>query len=176
VADAEAIIGRGKKHLILGGLALVVALGSLWVLLYSARSLRENWARQNELRAQETLHTLTQALNTFHQKYDGYPDSLERLRGGEEGNPATAPPERARLLDTEMAKNRFEKDGYRFRYRRGSPVDRWAATMQLIGTYQITAEPIEPGASGNLFYLSDTSGEIHLRQGQAAAPGDPVVQ
>jgi hypothetical protein len=47
--------------------------------------------------------------------------------------------------------------------------------MQLISAYQLTAEPIEPGASGNLFYMTDPSGEIHVRGGEAAGPDDPVV-
>jgi hypothetical protein len=175
MASVEDIVGRSKKQLILGGIALVLVLGLLWVLLYSARTLKESWASQNEARAQETLRTINQALETFHGKYNGYPDSLERLRGGEEGKPATAPPERARLLNTDIAKNRFESSGYRFRYRRGARVDRWAATMQLISSYQVTAEPIEPGASGNLFFLADPSGEIHVHEGEAASPDDPVV-
>ena len=175
MASGEDIVGRSKKQLILGGIALAIVLGLLWVLLYSVGSLKESWARQNEIQALETLQTINRALETFHGKYNGYPDSLERLRGGEEGKPATAPPERARLLDTDVAKNRFELNGYRFRYRRGAPVDRWAATIQLISRYQITAEPSEPGSSGNLFYLSDPSGEIHVREGEAAGPDDPVV-
>jgi hypothetical protein len=47
--------------------------------------------------------------------------------------------------------------------------------MQLISSYQVTAEPIEPGASGNLFFLADPSGEIHVHEGEAASPDDPVV-
>jgi hypothetical protein len=86
MADAEAIIGRSKKQLILAGAALVLVLGLLWALLYSARSLKETLARQNEVQAQETLRTLNQALKTFHEKYDGYPDSLERLRPAQHGH------------------------------------------------------------------------------------------
>lgn len=175
MGSVEEIVGRSKKQFILGGIALALVLGLLWVLLYSVRTLKESWASRNEAQAQETLRTINQALQAFHEKYDGYPDSLERLRGGEDGKPETAPPERARLLNTDIAKNRFELNGYRFRYRRGTPVDRWAATMQLISSYQVTAEPIEPGASGNLFFLVDPSGEIHVREGEAASPDDPVV-
>lgn len=167
--------GSLKKKLILIGVGLALVVVVLWGLLYGARALKETWMRQNETQAVQTLRTIKQALATFHDRYDGYPDSLERLRGGEEGNPAAAPPERARLLDSQIAKKQFEQNGYRFRYRRGPPVDRWAATMQLVARYQLTAGPIEPGGSGNKFYYTDSTGAIHVREGEEAGPDDQEV-
>lgn len=154
---------------------LVVAVALLWGLVYGARIVKESWMRSNEAQARHTLTAITRALQAYYEKHDGYPDRLERLRGKEEGRPETAPPERARLLETSLAHGRFEKDGYRFRYRPGQPQQRWAATVQLLGSYQLTAEPASPGGSGEWFYYSDQSGEIRARQGEAAGPDDPVV-
>jgi hypothetical protein len=171
----DGVTGSLKKKLLLAGVALVLLVAILWGLVYGVRLLKEKRAQRNEAQAVETLRTIKQALATFRDRYDGYPDRLERLRGGEDGEPATAPPERARLLDTQMAKNQFEQNGYRFRYRRGAPVDRWAATMQLVASYQLTASPIEPGGTGNKFYFTDSTGAIHVREGKEAGPDDPEV-
>lgn len=167
--------GRSRKSFILGAIALGLAAGLTWAALYGLPALKEKWARENEQQALETLRTINAALKTFNEKYNGYPDTLERLRGGEEGSPETAPPERARLLDSTIANSRFTADGYRFRYRRGAPVDRWAATMQLFGGYGLTAEPEEPGRTGNVFYFTDQTGVIHQSRGRTAGTDDPVV-
>jgi len=172
----EEIAGQSKKRFIIVGVILLVALGALWLLLSGARSLKETLVRKNETRAQQTLIIMNQSLSAYAEKYGGYPDDLRRLRGGEEGSPEVAPPEKARLLETALAQDRFERNGYRFRYRASQPLQRWAATVQLYGGYQLTAEPLAPGSSGNAFYYSDQSGEIHVRPGEAAGPTDPVVQ
>ncbi len=114
-------------------------------------------------------------LEAYHKRFEGYPGSLERLRGGEEGRPESGPPERARLLDSRMAKDSVELAGYRFRYQPGQADQRWAATVQLFKSYRLTAEPLAPGASGELFYYSDQTGVVRARRGQAAGPDDPVV-
>lgn len=172
----EEIVGQSKKRFIIVAVILLVALGALWLLLSGARSLKERLVRQNETRAQQTLATISQALRAYNEKYDGYPDDLRRLRGGEEGSPEAAPPEKARLLETALAQDRFERNGYRFRYRGSQPQQRWAATVQLYGGYQLTAEPLAPGSSGNAFYYADESGQVHARQGEAAGPDDLVIQ
>jgi len=152
---------------------VVVAL--LWVLVYGARELKESWKQKNEARARETVARVNRALAAFSRKYQGYPDSLQRLRGGEEGRAETAPPERARLLESELAQDAFERGGYRFRFQPGAGLQSWAATMQLRSGYRLTAEPLEPGGSGDLFYFTDENGVIHARPGAAAGPDDPVA-
>ncbi|HKZ53549.1 MAG TPA: hypothetical protein VJ085_09770 [Candidatus Acidoferrales bacterium] len=172
----EEIVGQLKKRFIIVAVILLVALGALWLLLSGARSLKDTLVRQNETRAQQTLATINQALKAYNEKYGGYPDDLRRLRGGEEGRPESAPPEKARLLDTALAQDQFERNGYRFRYRGSQPEQRWAATVQLYSGYRLTAEPLTPGAGGNAFYYADENGKIHVRPGQAAGPTDPLVQ
>lgn len=156
--------------------AAVLAVLVLWVLVYGARSVKDSWMRKNEVRARETVGAINHALAAYHKKYEGYPGSLERLRGGEEGLPVMAPPERARLLDSSLAHDRFEREGYRFRFEVGQPQQRWAATVPLYSSYRLTAEPVAPGSSGSWFYYSDQRGEVRGRRGQAAGPDDPVMR
>lgn len=166
--------GRALRWTALG--ALVLAVLVLWVLVYGARGVKGSWMRRNEARARETVGAINRALAAYHKKYEGYPGTLERLRGGEEGLPEMAPPEHARLLDSSLAHNRFERDGYRFRFEPGQPQQRWAATVQLYWSYRLTAEPVAPGGSGEWFYYSDQSGEVRGRRDQPAGPDDPRVK
>ena len=166
----------GKATLWMAAGALVLVLLLLWALVYGAREMKASWKQKNELRARETLTAINRALASYHKKYEGYPNSLGRLRGGEEGRPEAAPPERARLLDSELAHDAFERDAYRFRFQAGPRQQRWAATVQLHSSYRVTAEPLEPGGSGETFYFTDEKGELHARQGEKAGPDDPVVK
>lgn len=166
----------GKAAVWLAAGALLLAVLLLWALVYGAREMKASWRERNELRARETLTAINRALASYQRKYEGYPNSLERLRGGEEGRPEAAPAERARLLDSALAHDAFERDGYRFRFQAGPGQQRWAATVQLHSSYRVTAEPVEPGSSGDTFYYSDEKSEIHARLGKAAGPDDPVVK
>lgn len=167
---------RGKSLLWAAAGALVLALAVLWVVLYGAQAAKESLMQRHEARARQTLSAMNKALAVFQEKYEGYPGSLERLRGAEDGRPEMAPPERARLLDSSLAHDRFERDGYRFHFQPGQPQQRWAATVQLFSSYRLTAVPLAPGGSGDWFYYSDQSGEVRGRRGQAASPDDLVVR
>lgn len=168
-------LAASRRRVAWVAMALVLVAGLLWMLLYGTERLKAGWMQRNEARARQTLATITTALRAYQEKYDAYPDSLERLRGKEEGHPETAPPERARLLETPLARDRFEKDGYRFRFRPGQPEQRWAATVQLFSSYRLTAKPLAPGGSGEWFYYTDQSGQLRARRGKPAGPDDPVV-
>lgn len=132
------------------------------------------WRHASQREAQETLRRLNAALAAYQGRFDGYPDSLARLRGAEVGSPAAAPPESARLLPTLFARDEFERDGYRFRYEAGQRQQRWAATVPLYSSYRLTAEPA--GVVGKWFYYSDQSGEVRARRGRPAGPDDPIVR
>jgi len=132
------------------------------------------WQYWTPRQARERLTELNQALAAYHDRHQGYPDSLARLRGAEEGNPAAGQPERARLLPALVARDEFERDGYRFRYEAGQRQQRWAATVPLFSSYRLTGEP--SGVVGKWFYYSDQTGELRARQGQAAGPDDPVAR
>ncbi|MDA2913680.1 hypothetical protein MYX77_06930 [Acidobacteriia bacterium AH_259_A11_L15] len=166
-----------SRRILLWAAAGVVLVGALlWFLFYGLEMIKESLIRSNQAGARATLATINQALQAYYEKHEGYPGSLERLRGGEEGNPGTAPPERARLLETALARDDFEKNGYQFRYQPGPGAYRWAATVRLFTGYRLTAEPTSPGSSGRTFYYTDWSGEIHAKEMQSAGPDDPVVE
>lgn len=169
-------IAHSRRTLIRVIVGLIVAGALLWALLYALQALHESYMRANERRARQRLATIHHVLQAYFDRYEGYPDSLERLRGGEEGDPETAPPERARLLDSSIALDSFERDGYHFQYRLGPAQQRWAATVRLFADYRLTAEPTSPGTTGEIFYYVDRSGETHARQGEPAGPDDPVVE
>ncbi|MEE8201805.1 MAG: type II secretion system protein [Candidatus Acidoferrales bacterium] len=168
--------GRSRRTLLWVGVALLIVGALLWFLFYGLAMIKESLIRSNQGSARATLATINQALQAYYEKHEGYPDSLERLRGGEEGNPGTAPPERARLLETALARDDFEKNGYQFGYQPGPADQRWAATVRLFTGYRLTAEPTSPGSSGQMFYYTDWSGEIHAKEMESAGPDDPVVK
>ncbi len=132
------------------------------------------WQYWSPKQAQARLGELNRALASYHGRYQGYPDSLARLRGAEEGDSAAGQPERARLLPALFARDEFERDGYRFRYEAGQRQQRWAATVPLYSSYRLTAEPA--GVVGKWFYYSDQTGEVRERVGAPAGPGDPVAR
>lgn len=132
------------------------------------------WKYWSPKQARARLGELNRALAAYHERYEGYPNSLTRLRGAEEGDPAAGQPERARLVGALFARDEFERDGYRFRYEPGQRQQRWAATVALYSSYRLTAEPV--GAAGKRFYYSDQSGAVREREGAAAGPDDPVVK
>ena len=132
------------------------------------------WQYWSPKQARARLGELNRALAAYHERYQGYPDSLARLRGAEEGSPAAGQPERARLLPAVLARDEFERDGYRFRYEAGQRQQRWAATVPLFSSYRLTAEPA--GVVGKWFYYSDQAGELRAREGQAAGPDDPIIK
>lgn len=117
------------------------------------------WRHQNQVQARETVETISRALAVYHEKHNGYPDTLERLRGAESSRPAeTAPPEQARLLPTWQARDAFQAGGYQFRYETTKRVRRWAATVPLYVAYRISAEPASV-FTGRWHYGSNESGE-----------------
>lgn len=118
------------------------------------------WQHQNQVQAKETVEAIGSALAAYHEQHNGYPDTLERLRGAVSSRPAeTAPPERARLLPTWQAKDVFKAGGYRFRYETTRRVRRWAATVPLHVAYKISAEPTI-FFTGRWHYGSNESGEL----------------
>lgn len=164
---------RWRKLLLWTVAAVVLAGALLWALLFFVQSLQRTQLLHNQSTAIEALHRISDALRAYEERHNGYPDTLERLRGGEEGSPGAGPPERARLLETRLAKDRLEKNGYRFNYQPAQRKQRWAATVQLYGSYRLTAEPLSPGSSGKLFFYTDQDGTIRQREGEPAGPDDP---
>lgn len=156
-----------NRKLVAGAAAAVLVLGSLGYLY---------WRHSNQEQARQTLTRVNQALAAYYKRHDGYPDTLGRLRGKEEGPPETAPAEQARLLEAPLARDSFQQSGYRFRYQPGPLLQRWAATVRLHAGYVLTAKPVGPGAGFEWFYYSDQSGEVRARKGATPSPDDPIAK
>ena len=161
------------------GLAAVAVLALAAALLgigsYGARLLVERQVVARETVVVTTLHTLTEALAAYQQKFGSYPDSLGRLRGKEDGPASHLPPERARLLETSLAQDRFERDGYVFTY---TPVGRgqtWAATVPLLNSYVLEARPTGQAGGKTPFYYADQTQAIRFKRGAPAGSEDPSV-
>ena len=163
-----------KRTLLRVGLPIAVAL----LLLFSLGA----WVnrKQNQLQAEYALFTINEALRIYYERYQGYPDKLERLRGAEEGNPERGLPEHARLLPAPIAQSRFEASGYQVHYRPGQRQQRWAATVPLFSSYQLTAEPLN-FLRGGTSYATDPTGEIVRQEsGEESEPageeqGEPSI-
>ena len=121
-----------KQALLVYGVAALVLMPAAY--LY--------WRSSNESAALETLDEVRSALVVFHERFKGYPDTLERLRGQREGSNWDDPPEHARLLPRGLAHDEFSSSGYTFRYRGKRKVFRWAATVQLYDGFELTAVPM----------------------------------
>lgn len=167
---------RKTSMLLVFGLLVVVAF--LAAMIYGLGALKRGQIEKNQAYAQQTLHTVNQALATYSDRHGGYPDTLKRLGGVEDpgaGSAKVGPPERARLLLPRMAEDSFVVSGFRIRYQSAQLSFRYAATVRLCNSYRLTAEPITPGGSGEWFYYTDQTRLVRGREGEAAGPDDPPL-
>ncbi|MFQ5926029.1 MAG: hypothetical protein ACE5MH_01195 [Terriglobia bacterium] len=173
--DYERLTGNLRRTAILVVAILVLAAGLLWVGTYGLRRLVERRVAQREAKVVRTLRTMSEALLAYEQKYGGYPNTLERLRGKEDGPASYLPPERARLLETPLARDRFEQHGYRFTYTPTGAGQTWAATVPLVSGYVLEARPAGRAGSRTSFYYADQTRAVRVRRGAPAGPEDPLV-
>lgn len=111
---------------------------------------------ENDSAANQTLQRLRGALYNYLYRYpeSGYPHTLQSLTVPlpfSERFPASQPP----LLEEAFAADPVISNGYEFRYLLTMP-----GGPQSLGSFQITASPVEFGKSGSRNYLMDEAG-IH---------------
>ena len=118
----------------------------------------------NQASAVGSLRTINTAQITYASTYNaGYSRNLQQLGPG-----ASAPnANRAGLIDEVLASG--TKAGYRFVYTPG------AQAAGGVDTYQLFADPIQPGVTGNYYYYTDHSGVIRQNTSQRAGPNDPPI-
>ena len=113
-------------------------------------------ARSNtyEMTAITSCQTIGKACQNFYSRAlpHAYPDNLDSLS-------TTTPP----YIDPVLGSG--QKQGYQFIY-----------TIQDIEHFQLQAQPIELGRSGNRFYFLDQTGVLRVRVGSAAGPVDNPVE
>jgi hypothetical protein len=120
----------------------------------------------NEASALGSLRTLNTVCVTYSVTYGGFPPDLQSLGGAPGGG---APSERAAdLIDSMLANAR--KRGYLFEY---LPLLRDAKGN--IVTYEIHADPVEPGITGNRFFFTDESGVVRANIGSRASAASPPI-
>lgn len=158
---------------------IVVVAGLLWIGMYGTSKLVERRLAEREAEVVRTLRTIGDALTTYQQRFGGYPDSLARLAGKEAGQVPNfrsyLPPERARLLESALARDQFEQDGYVITYSPTGAGQTWAATVPLVGGYVLEARPTGQATSRMAFYYADQTRAVRIRRGAPAGPEDPLA-
>jgi len=152
-----------KQALLLWGLVVLVALPGGYFY----------WRHWNLSQARANLAAINGALSVYFEQFQGYPDTLERLRGLGSEKESGGPPERARLLPAYLAHDGFGAGGYRYKYRARRRVLRWAATVPLYLEYELTAEPANFLTAWR-HLATDFSGEV-LEAGSAEALAEKVM-
>lgn len=173
--EDKEVAGNLRHTAFVAVVVLGLAIALLWLGTYGARLLVQRRVADREANVINTLRTLSDALTTYQQKYGGYPDTLARLAGKEDGPADYLPPERARLLERAFAQDRIELDRYVITYTPTGAGQTWAATVPLVGGYVIEGQPVAAGSSGMNFYYSDQTRAIRLKRGAPAGPEDRLA-
>ncbi len=112
----------------------------------------------NEAAAVGTLRTMNTAAITFSSTWQsGFPPSLLALGGTVGAATCTT----ANLLDTVLAQDPANKNGFTYTFNPGAAYVNPAPGCTGSQTYAITAVPQTPGTTGQRAFCTDESGVIH---------------
>jgi type IV pilus assembly protein PilA len=137
-------------------------------------------ARQaaNEATAIGWLQTIDVAAIRYSSQYgNGFPPSLAAMDGGDNGAPSC---DRAQLIDTPLASGL--RDGYRFTYvPTGTQILRADAkahgcTIPGSSSYEVHADPITRGVSGQRSFYTDQTGVIRAEENAPATPDSAPIE
>lgn len=161
---------RGQRSSSSTGFSLIELLIVVAIILVIAAIAIPNFMRSriaaNESSAVQSLRNLTTANVVYNSTYGaGYTSTLAALGPGpDNANPS---PTNAGLIDDVLAAG--TKAGYTFLYTPGSPVN------GVIDSFQINANPVTPGYTGNRYFFTDDSGVIRQNiSAQATASDVPI--
>jgi hypothetical protein len=144
---------------------------SLGLVLLDIKQLSLQWAEEDmserEDAAAGALETLSDAVDSYQQKYGKLPASLAEL--GPTSSKETSA-QQAALVSAELAAG--DEGGYRFRYRVSLSAD------SAGDRYVIEAVPENYGTTGRRSFFRDSTGKIHGadNNGAAATADDPLWQ
>jgi hypothetical protein len=144
------------------GVASVFA-AVLFLLAISAPHLLRSRMASNEASAVGSLRTLNTAAVTYLGTYGHYPPSLKSFGPPSNGHPTE---DAADLVDAGLAEG--VKSKYRFTYF-AVP----AGGRESRGGYTISADPLEPGTSGQRHFSTDETGIIRFSTGEVLGGGSP---
>jgi type IV pilus assembly protein PilA len=171
--------GMGTAGMILGYMGIATIPLILIIAAIAIPNLLRARMAANEASAVGTLRTMTTALTTYGTEYGaGYPANIDVLTSGDaaEGNC-----NHAGLLDPMLASGR--KSGYVFYYvptypggadHPPAPAKGAASKCPASGAtgFEITADPITQGSTGQRHFYVDDSGVIRFTQGDGSANAD----
>ncbi len=122
----------------------------------------------NQASAVGSLRTLNTCEITYASTYNtGYSSTLAALGPPASGNPT---PSAAGLVDSVLGHDPAMKSGYSFVYAPGS-----ADSSGRINTYNINANPITVGTTGQNFYFTDQSAVIRQNTSASAGASDSPI-
>lgn len=136
------------------------------------RSLRGEQVRQsaesaNEISAVGGVRTLMTANVMYASTYGGFAPALANLAPPPEGAAPSA--QHADLIDPVLASG--TKYGYTFTYIVTSTDEKGQPSA-----FEIYADPVQPGTTGNRYFYTDQSGVIRVSTGGRAGPASPPLQ
>jgi type IV pilus assembly protein PilA len=146
-------------------LLIVVAIILIIAAIAIPNLLRSRMAA-NEASAVGSLRTLNTALVTYSSTYGGFPDDMAWLAPPGGGGPADA--NNADLVDEVLAAG--TKSGYTFAY---TPADVDGDGNN--DTYEITADPVQRGTTGQRGFFTDQSGVIRADATGTATVASPPI-
>jgi type IV pilus assembly protein PilA len=149
--------GRAVAGLVLGYIGLAGIPFILIIAAIAIPNLMRARIAANEASALGSIRTLNTAEYTYSQSYPqvGFACSLSQLGG----DPANANSQNAGLIDNRLMSS--VKSGYRFQ------LGGCTITDDKIGTYSLSAEPIQQGTTGMRSFCSDQTGVIRMVEGNA---------
>jgi len=146
-------------------LLIVVAIILIIAAIAIPNLLRSRMAA-NEASAVGSLRTINTACVTYSTTYGGFPNDLTELGPVSGGGAATSTS--ADLIDSVLAAG--SKSGYTFTFTADDPDGDGRND-----TYEVTAEPITPGTTGQRYFYTDQSGVVRANPTAAATSADSPI-
>ena len=157
--------GQGPRGFSLIELLIVVAIILVIASIAIPNFMRSRMAA-NESATVQNIRAVVTANVVYSSTYGiGYSSNLASLGPGPGGAPSQSA---AGLIDDVLSSG--VKSGYQFTYSAAAPV-----SGGLVPSYQLTADPVTPGYTGNRHFFTDDSGVIRQNLSTTATVSDTPI-